>query len=180
VLEVGKRYESPQTGTWVEVVERRDQIMKFERSYAPNTGRADPHLHQDFTQTWEAISGEGMVEVEGAERELRAGDTVSLDPGTRHRDPWNPSSSRLYVRGTFDPINEFIEAYAEAYAHQLTADQGRLTDQEEMPLLQILVIAQETDGRSYGAFPPVAIQKASLPLLAAVGRLRGYKARYDG
>jgi hypothetical protein len=25
VLEVGKRYESPRTGTWVEVVERRDQ-----------------------------------------------------------------------------------------------------------------------------------------------------------
>jgi mannose-6-phosphate isomerase-like protein (cupin superfamily) len=179
MLEVGKRYESPRTGTWVEVVERRDRTMKFERSYAPNTGRADPHLHQDFTQMWEAISGEGMIEVEGAEREFRPGDRVSLDPGTRHRDPWNTSSSPLHVRGTFDPINEFIEAYAEAYAHQLTADDGRLTDQDEMRLLQILVIAKATNGRSYGAFPPVAMQKASLPLLAAIGRLRGYKPSYD-
>lgn len=36
-----------------------------------------------------------------------------------------------------------------------------------------------TNGRSYGAAPPVPIQKASLPLLAAIGRLRGYRAHYD-
>lgn len=178
MLEVGKRYESPRTGTWIEVAERSGGTMKFERSYAPNTGRADPHLHEDFTQTWEAIAADGMIEVEGAEREFRTGDRVSLDPGTRHRDPWNPSSSPLHVRGTFDPVNDFIEAYAEAYAHQLTAEEGRLTDQDELPLLQILVIAEATDGRSYGAFPPVAIQKLSLPVLAAIGRLRGYRARY--
>jgi hypothetical protein len=52
--------------------------------------------------------------------------------------------------------------------------------EDEMPLLQIPVIARETDGRSYGAFPPVAIQKLSLPLLAAVGRLRGHSATHDG
>jgi hypothetical protein len=115
VLEVGKSYESPRTGTWVEVVERRDQLVKFDRSYVPNTGRADPHLHEDFTQTWEALSGEGMIEIE-----------------------------------------------------------------DEMPLLRILVIARETDGRSHGASPPVAIQKLSLPLLPAVGRLRGYKPTYEG
>jgi hypothetical protein len=103
VLEVGKRYESPRTGTWIAVVERSGGTMKFERSYAPNTGRADPHLHEDFTQTWEALSGEGLIEV----------------------------------------------------------------------------IAKATDGRSYGAFPPVAIQKLSLPVLAAIGRLRGYRARYS-
>ena len=98
----------------------------------------------------------------------------SLRPSTSLR-----ARRALVEGGTFDPINEFIEAYAEAYAHQLTADGGRLTDQDEMPLLQILVIAKATNGRSYGAFPPVAIQKASLPLFAAIGRLRGYKPSYD-
>jgi hypothetical protein len=41
------------------------------------------------------------------------------------------------------------------------------------------VIAKATDGRSYGASPPVGVQKATLPLLAAFGRLRGYKPSYD-
>lgn len=177
MLEVGKRYTSPTTGTWIEITERAGSEMTFERSYAPETGRADPHLHEDFTQTWEAISGEGMIELDGEERPFGPGDTVAMQRGMRHRDPWNPGSGRLRVRGTFEPIEDFIEAYAEAYAHRLT--HGGLNDQEELPLLQILVIAKETDGRSYGASPPVAIQKALLPLLAAIGRLRGYKPRYD-
>ena len=177
MLEVGKRYTSPRTGTWLEVVERADGNMKFERSFAPDTGRADPHLHEDLTQTWEALSGEGMIEVDGQERQFRTGDRVAIPPGTRHRDPWNPSSTELHVRGMFEPVNDFIEGYAEAYVHHLT-ESGRLTKQDEMPLLQIFVTSKATNGRSYGASPPVGIQKSSLQLMAAIGRLRGYKASY--
>jgi mannose-6-phosphate isomerase-like protein (cupin superfamily) len=178
VLEVGKRYTSPRTGTWLEVVERSGETMKFERSFAPGTGRADPHLHEDLTQTWEALSGEGMIEVAGEEREFRTGDRVAIAPAVPHRDPWNPSSTELHVRGMFEPINDFIEAYAEAYVHHLT-ESGRLNDQDELPLLQIFVTSKATNGRSWAGSPPVAIQKASLSLLAAVGRLRGYRASYD-
>jgi mannose-6-phosphate isomerase-like protein (cupin superfamily) len=178
MLELHKRYANPETGTWLEVVERDGPIMKAERSFAPGSGRADPHLHEDLTQTWEVLSGEGRIEVDGIEREFRTGDRVELTPGTKHRDPWNPGSggAELHLRGTFEPNNDFIEAYTEAYAHLLV--EGRLNEQEELPLLQILVIAKATDGRSYGASPPVAIQKAALPLMAAFGRLRGYKASY--
>ena len=177
MLELRKRYTSPETGTWIEIVERDGATMKFERSFAPGTGRADPHLHQDLTQTWEGLSGEGRIEVDGAEREFRQGDRVEVPPGTKHRDPWNPSPGELHVRATFDPINDFIEAYGAAYAHLL--ENGGLNDQEELPLLQILVIAKALNGRSYGGSPPVPIQKAALPLLAAVGRARGYKTSYD-
>jgi mannose-6-phosphate isomerase-like protein (cupin superfamily) len=177
VLEVGKRYTSPRTGSWVEIAERAGDTMKVERSFAPGTGRADPHLHEDLTQTWEALSGEGMIEVEGAEREFRTGDRVAIPPGARHRDPWNPGDAPLHVRGTFDPDNDFIEGYSGAYAHLLT--EGGLNDQEEMPLLQIIVVSQATRGRSYGASPPVTVQKLAQPLLAAVGRLRGYRPSYD-
>jgi mannose-6-phosphate isomerase-like protein (cupin superfamily) len=180
VLEVGKRYTSPKTGTWVQIAERSGEVMRFERSLAPDTGRADPHLHQDLTQTWEVLSGDGMIDVDGVEREFRAGDRVAIEPGTTHRDPWNPSSAELHVRGIFDPDNDFIEGYAAAYAHHLTqGEDGRLNDQDELPLLQILVVAQATNGRSYGASPPVAVQKALLPMAAAFGRLRGYKPSYD-
>jgi mannose-6-phosphate isomerase-like protein (cupin superfamily) len=177
VLEVGKRYTSPRTGTWVEIAERSAGTMKFERSFAPGTGRVDPHLHEDLTQTWEALSGEGMIEVDGTEREFRTGDRVAIPPGTRHRDPWNPGDAELHARGTFEPDNDFIEGYASAYAHLLT--EGGLNDQDELPLLQILVVSRATSGRSYGASPPVPVQKALLPVMSAVGRLRGYKPSYD-
>ena len=177
MLEVRNRYTNPNSGSWIEITERSGPVMKLERSYASGTGRTDPHFHEDLTQTFEALSGEGMIEVGGQERPFRAGDRVEFTPGTRHRDPWNPGGDELHVRGTFDPDNDFIESYAEAYAHLLT--EGGLNDQEELPLLQILVIARDTGGRSWAASPPVAVQKASLPLLAAFGRLRGYKPSYD-
>jgi mannose-6-phosphate isomerase-like protein (cupin superfamily) len=177
VLEVGKRYTSPETGTWVEIAERSGPDMKFDRSFAPGTGKTDPHLHEDFTQTWEAVSGDGMIEIDGSERPLEAGDSVVIEPGTRHRDPWNPGTAELRARGIFEPSNDFIETYAEVYAHKLT--EGGLNDQDELPFLQVVVIVKETNGRSWGGSPSVAIQKAGLPLLAAFGRLRGYRPRYD-
>jgi mannose-6-phosphate isomerase-like protein (cupin superfamily) len=175
VLEVGKRYESFR-GTAIEIVSREGDRMSLERAYAPDTGRADPHYHLDFTQTWEALEGEGMIEVEGEERPFASGDRVSHSPGTPHRDPWNPGDGKLVARVTVDPTTPFIEAFAEAWIHHLRENTSN--SQDEMPLLQILQIARETDGQSFRAGVPRALQRASLPLVATIARLRGYRARY--
>jgi mannose-6-phosphate isomerase-like protein (cupin superfamily) len=176
MLGVGKSYQS-ERGTTIQIVERTPETMSFERTYAPRTGRADPHRHLDFTQTWEAVQGEGEIEVDGETREFKAPDRVAIEPATPHRDPWNPGDGKLVVRGTFDPIIEFIEAYAEAWAHHLS--EGTVNDQDEMSLLQILVIAKATDGQSYAAGVPIPVQKLFLPLAARFGKLRGLRASYD-
>jgi mannose-6-phosphate isomerase-like protein (cupin superfamily) len=177
VLPVGKRYESARTGGWIQVVERTPDSMSFERMLKPGSGHADPHVHLDLTQTWEAVQGEGLIEAEGEQKPFRAGDREAMTPERPHRDPWNTGPGELVVRGTFEPCAPFIEAYAEALVHHIT--EGTANDQDEMPLLQILVIAKETDGRSYRAGVPPAIQRLGLPLAAAIGRLRGYRASYD-
>jgi mannose-6-phosphate isomerase-like protein (cupin superfamily) len=176
VLEVGKRHENHATGTAIQIVERTPEHMSFERTYAPETGRADPHYHLDFTQTWEAVQGRGEIEVDGEAREFVAPTRIDVEPGTPHRDPYLPGQGELVVRGTFTPCTDFIEAYAEAWAHHLV--EGTTNDQDEMPLLQIFAIARATDGQSYRAGVPEAIQRATLPLVAAVARLRGYRASY--
>jgi mannose-6-phosphate isomerase-like protein (cupin superfamily) len=176
MLTVGEAYEG-RRGTRIAITERDGPRMSFERRYAPDTGRSDPHYHLDFTQTWEALEGEGLVEVSGEERPFAPGDRIPIEPGTRHRDPWNPGDGRLVARGTFDPCTAFIEGYAEAWAHHLR--EGTVNDQDEMPLMQILVIAKETGGKSYRSGVPRALQDLSLPLVAAVGRMRGFKPRYD-
>ena len=176
MLSVGEPYVSKR-GTRLEITKRDGPLMSFERRYAPDTGRADPHYHLDFTQTWEALEGEGMIEVDGDQRPFVKGHRIPLEPGTRHRDPWNPGDGRLVVRGTFDPSTAFIEGYAEAWAHHM-AD-GTTNRQDEMPLMQILVIAKETGGKSYRAGVPRALQALTLPLVAAIARMRGYRAPYD-
>ena len=177
MLAAGDRYQSARTGAWIEIKEVSPERIVFDRVYAPRTGHADPHLHLDFTQNWEALEGEGKIEVDGEQRDFSAGDLVSLSPDTRHRDPWTEEGGKLKVRARFEPNPEFIVAYAEAWGHHLR--QGTVNDQDEMPIIQILVIAHATNGQSYRAGVPVALQKTTLPLVAAIGRLRGYRASYD-
>jgi hypothetical protein len=176
MLPVGEAYVS-ERGTRIEITERDGPRMSFERSYAPDTGKADPHYHLDFTQTWEALEGEGLIEVDGEQRPFVKGDRVPLEAGTAHRDPWNPGDGGLIVRGSFDPCTAFIEGYAEAWAHHMR--EGTVNAQDEMPLMQILVIAKEAGGKSYRAGVPRALQDLSLPLLAAIARMRGFRATYD-
>jgi mannose-6-phosphate isomerase-like protein (cupin superfamily) len=177
VLPIGRRYENSRTGGWLEIVSREEgRTMSFERELAPSTGHADPHLHQDFTQTWEALEGEGLIEVGGEKRQFAAGDRFELDPGVTHRDPWLPGEGTLKLRGTFGPCPPFIEAYAEGLAHHLST--GSANEQDEMPLAQIFLLIREYDGRSYRAGIPVGLQRAGLAPMAALARLRGFKSSF--
>ena len=54
-----------------------------------------------------------------------------------------------------------------------------MDDQDQMPLLQILQIADATHAQSYRSGIPIALQKASLPLASRIAGLRGYRASYD-
>jgi mannose-6-phosphate isomerase-like protein (cupin superfamily) len=177
MMEVGRRYESARTGGWVQVTRRTSEQLVIERLLKPDTGYADPHLHNDFVQTWECVTGYGALEVDGSKRGFRAGDRMELPLGTGHRDPYNPGEADMVIRGTFDPVTEFLEAYASAWAHHLR--EGTVNDQDEMSILQIVALVRATDGESYRTGIPVAVQKAAAPLIERVARLRGYKASYD-
>lgn len=178
MLEIGTRYESSKTGGWIQLTRRTPEQLVIERLMKPKTGRADPHLHKDFVQTWECVSGSGgAIEFDGELREFNPGDRVRTELGTAHRDPFNPGDGEVVIRGTFDPNTAFIEAYGSAWAHHL--QNGTVNDQDEMPLLQIFALIDETGGESYRAGIPIVVQNASMPLMKRIARLRGYRASYD-
>ena len=64
-----------------------------------------------------------------------------------------------------------------AYSHLLVRDE--LDDQDEFPALQLFVILNATKAKSYAANFPIALQKATLRLLGAIGRIRGYRPSYS-
>lgn len=176
MLPVGKRHASARTGGWVQVVERTPDSMSFERLLKPGSGHAGPHFHLDLTQTWEAVQGEGMIEVDGEQRSFTAGDRIAITPGAPHRDPWNPAGGDLIVRGRFEPSTPFIEAYADTLIHHFR--EGTTNDQDEMSLIQIIAIADETDGQSFRPGIPVALQRATAPLAKLVARARGWPTEF--
>jgi mannose-6-phosphate isomerase-like protein (cupin superfamily) len=176
LAQTGDIYENPQSGTRLEILELSPDRLRFERRYPSGTGRADPHVHLDFTQGWEVGSGTATIAVDGEARRLQAGDGVEIAEGTRHQDPYNEGTEPLVVRWTIEPVTEFVHGFLNAYAHLLGRDE--LNDQDEFPMLQLFVILRSTGAQSFAADLPVGLQRLTLPLLAAVGRMRGYRPSY--
>jgi len=181
MVEKGKTYVNPETGTSIELLEHWDDTddrrYSFERKMVERKGRLDPHFHQDCSQAWTAVSGELRMEVDGSERPLAPGGRVEVEPGTPHRDPWNVGDAEAVVRAEVEPVPEFFKAYTEAYVNRLVA--GKLNKHDEFPLLQIFVIAAATNGRSYRSGIPLGMQRPLVRASAVLGRLRGYRASYD-
>jgi hypothetical protein len=112
------------------------------------------------------------LSVDGKEQEAVAGETVHVPRGTKHVDPWNAGPERLVFRNAIAPNPPFIPAYG-ATVIALLVD-GRLNDAGELAPLHLAVVLHATRGQSY-ATGSIKLQRALLPLLAAIGRRRGYQ-----
>jgi len=176
MLPPGSSYENPRNGSRLTVHEMTPQRLRFERLYKPHTGMADAHLHLDFNHKWEVVSGRGRYELDGEAYELGPDESAGIQLGRAHRDLYNPFDEDALARFDLRPCNQFVETFFETLVWLF--ERGQLDEQERFPQLQLFVIPRATKARSYAAGPPFALQKAMLPLLAAFGRLRGYRPRY--
>ena len=177
MLTPGDVHVNDRTGTRFEVAEASRQRLRFRRTYGPRTGEADAHYHLDFVQEWTVVDGRCRVQIDGEDRDLAPGESLAVELGTPHKDAYNPHHEPLVVDWRIEPCNEFIEAYGDAYAHLLV--RGELNEQDEFPMLQLFTILAATKGQSFASGPPRALQKVLIPVAALVGRLRGYRPRYD-
>ena len=175
LLTAGRTYASGR-GTRFEVKESTPERLRFRRTYPAGTGKADPHVHLDFIQQWTVVEGYGRVAIDGDESEIGPGEEVRVEAGIGHRDPYNPAGDPLVIDWLLEPHNDFIVAFGDAYVWMLERD--RLNEQDEFPALQLMTILRATRARSFAVGPPRAVQKAFIPVAAALGRVRGYRARY--
>jgi mannose-6-phosphate isomerase-like protein (cupin superfamily) len=178
VLASGDTYVNPRSGGrltilehWTDNAERR---FVFERRLPPRTGRLDPHKHLDHHQRYEVLSGRASIALDGRRERLGAGETIDLPPGTSHRDPFNDGSGELVYRATFEPVTPFLHAYVPTLADAFAT--ARTNRQDELSRLLTFVVLRATNGETYAAGIPMAMQAVLRPVLAAVGRLCGYRA----
>ena len=104
VIQAGEMFENPRSGTRLEVRESTPQRVVFDRRYPPHTGRADPHVHFDLTQSWEVLAGEARTAIDGETRDLGPGERVEIATGVPHQDIHNPHDAELTVRWTVAPV----------------------------------------------------------------------------
>jgi quercetin dioxygenase-like cupin family protein len=138
-------------------------------------GVATPvHLHPHQSETFHVKRGTLSYSKGSSERlTASAGETVVIEPGVVH-SWWNDGPSTLELEGTMERAGRFQYFLETVYG--LIRD-GKVTQHGVPDLLQLAVIAHEfREDIVLTELPRPA--RALLPLLARLGRFRGYQASY--
>jgi mannose-6-phosphate isomerase-like protein (cupin superfamily) len=132
------------------------------------------HIHARQEERFEVISGTARVRVGKTVRDLTAGESVAVPPGTVHR-VWNETDEDVRVLVEFRPAMN-TESLFEAIC--ALARDGKV-DRRGLPNpLRMAVVARALRDETYLAGIPIPVQRLGIAALAPLGRFLGYKARH--
>jgi quercetin dioxygenase-like cupin family protein len=143
---------------------------------APGIDGDFPHIHPILIETFQCVSGK-MTALAGKELvTLRPGEKIEVAPGRVHgfintgTDSLVVDSEVIFPNG-YQPADDLLRFGA---IYDQLKRQGPVTEKGEPPTLQMAVLTRAY--RHVIAAPGVA--GALMPVLAAVGRLRGYRSEF--
>jgi quercetin dioxygenase-like cupin family protein len=133
------------------------------------------HVHPYMEERFEILSGSARLSMRGQERDVGAGETVVVPAGTPH--VWgNPNEDEVHLILEFRPALRMEEWFETFFGLQ---KDGKVNARSGLPNpLQWAVISREYEDEIYLASPPLLVQRVRFGLLATIGKLLGYKARY--
>ena len=177
----GQVLKNPYTGERIifEQTERDTggSLVSFEHFMQTRTAPTFPeHVQLNHEEWFEILEGNAHYRLEGVERQAHAGETVIIPPGAIHINCWNKDPDELHMRHSFRPAlgtDIFFETLF------TLAMQGKANAKGEVNVLQLAVIGNEIESQTFNAGIPISLQRLALPVLAMVGRLIGYRARYS-
>lgn len=143
------------------------EIEFFVREFAVVAAR--PHIHATAEERVEVIAGTAHMRVGREQQNVGPGETVVIPAGMVHSLRGQDEEFlrfRMQMRPSMKTETMFETLIG------LHRDGKSLTNP-----LQAVVIAREHD--TYLGGPPIWLQKPPIALLAAFGRLLGYRARYE-
>jgi quercetin dioxygenase-like cupin family protein len=183
VAKAGDIIENPITGERITFLkttqETNGELLRFEYVLPPEFTISE-HFHPHQEERHEVILGTLRGRVGGQERDYAEGERVVGPAGVPHA--WrNPSSEEeLRIISELRPALVFETIMETSFG---LARDGKTTKKQGIPKnpLQLAVLVDETRGMFYSGRVPVPVQEVFLALfgvVASVGRLLGYKARY--
>jgi quercetin dioxygenase-like cupin family protein len=138
-----------------------------EAEYGPRGSPPPPHYHPDQDERFEVLTGVVHAVTDGKEHTLREGDTLDIPRGTVHR-LWNPGDVPARVTWRTAPAGDTLDWFAALDAT------GREGPGRPSPLALAALLTRYR-GVLRLAQRPRFLVSAALSLLAALGRLRGYR-----
>ena len=155
--------------------ETNGQLLAMEAIYNPNSPRPPLHYHPYQEETFQVLSGTFRVRVGETEETFQTGDEFSVPAGTPH---WmhNVGDEEGRLHWEIRPAMKSQAFFETMWG--LAAD-GK-TNADGVPnILQLAVILRAFGDEFRASSPPYFVQRLLFALLAPIGRLFGYRARYD-
>ena len=159
------------------VLKREGGLAWGELVLEPRAAGPPEHVHTSFAENFIVAEGTLSLLVNGEKRLVRAGESLLVTPGTRHK-PFNETDARVVVRGPLTPEyaipERFLVFLTQAYGF---FDESESNGRPPKALLQMSRFSPEYD--VWLAGPPVFLQKALFFMIGPTARLLGYRAQYE-
>jgi quercetin dioxygenase-like cupin family protein len=150
------------------------EALEYELEFVPRGFAVRDHLHPRQEERHEVLAGELGIVVGGRERRLGAGDVEVVPPRTAHRI-FAVDGGRVHARFALRPALESEVLLETLFG---LARDGKVGASGDPGLLQLAVIFRDFSELGHPTRPPAGVQRALFAPLAALGRLRGYRASY--
>ena len=171
----GQTIHNPITGESITFVrtsrETEGKLVELAFSVTPGGAPPAPHLHPRQSETFAIHEGRCRVTVNGREHELTAGQGMTVPPGVSHT--WT-AVSELRMTVTLEPAQRADEFFEDLFA---LANAGYVNAKGLPTPLHFAVLLDEYRDLVYLAAAPVALQKATMGILAKIGRTIGKGAK---
>jgi quercetin dioxygenase-like cupin family protein len=178
MVRVGERLTNPRTGQTMifrqTAAETNGALLEIETFNEPQRLGEPEHIHPLQESSCDVLSGQLTFHIDGVERVLRAGDTVTIPAGVPHRF-WNSGDEVAHALQAFRPAlrtQQFFETW-----FGLARD-GKLDDKGMPSLLQLAVMVPAFADVMRPTSPPWPLLRAFSWLLGPIARLRGHKSIY--
>lgn len=155
--------------------ETNGDLLEMEATYPPHSPQPPLHYHPRQEEHFQVLRGTFRTNVGGIEKIYRAGDTFIVPSNTPH---WmhNISDEEGALLWQVRPALK-TQAFFETM-WGLDAD-GQTDANGRPPFLHLAVILHEYANEFRAVKPSYFVQRILFGLLAPIGKLYGYRARYD-
>jgi len=169
---LGQEITNIRTGQRMTFVELERHSLRIDSVNPPTDEREPMHVHPKQESGAELVSGTLVFDVDGVQRKLAPGDSISIPANVPHRF-WNDGQEDAHSIGFFRPALAIAEFFETLFA---LANQGKL-DAKGMPrVLQLAVMVPEFEDEIRTVSPPWPLLRGVATVLRPLARARGYKS----
>ena len=176
---VGDVYTNPVTGERAVVIAAEPDRLVVDLFVRAGGRVAGEHIHPFMTERFAVLGGTVGFRVGGRDDTASAGsDVVEAAAGVPH-DWWNVGAEEAHVRiellGRQAVLDKFENSIVLLFG---LAHEGKVNAKGMPNPLQLAIIATSYADVIRFTSPPAFVQRTLLPLLAALGKARGYADAY--